>query len=69
MTIITPGDKTVLTKDRTFECPVCGCKFTASYTEYKAQQSVTAVTFYCKCPTCSFSALESTEEAEEDNNE
>lgn len=39
----------------TFECPRCGCIFTANRGEYRYRKSEQLIMYYaCRCPECRF---------------
>lgn len=55
-TIIKAGDISKRQVTRTFDCPVCGCKFEATYDTYELldlkDRSAIHAEAACICPTC-----------------
>lgn len=45
-------------KTKIFKCPICGCKFKANKDEYRYLTQCNEINYYCRCPECSNSAYE-----------
>lgn len=53
MFIVKEGDLSRLNKEKTFECPECGCVFVAKKEEYITLTDYESNVFFkCRCPCC-----------------
>lgn len=60
MKIVKPGNYEATVKPKLFSCEQCGCKFEASFSEYKTASQIMyihdGIVAECKCPSCGATA-------------